>query len=468
MKSRVSIVLAAGASTRMKSKTSKLLHSILGRPIAEWAFRQARWVSPQIVFVVGHQRENSEKVLQPLIEEGVEISFALQEQQRGTADAVRAALEQLTHLDGASTNVFIMPGDAVLLRRETLDALMKNHEQSQAVLTLLTAHWAEPGAYGRVIRDSVGAPEKIVEVKEATEAEKAVPEVNSGFFMVQLSALREGIEEIMSRSSTAEFYLTDLVQVFRKKGYLIRAEVLRDRLEMSGVNSPSDLALAQKIVQRRINEGWMNAGVRMTDPEQTWIEPEVQLEADVALETGVHLKGRTTVAAESHIGPYAILENCEISSQVRVEAFCHLRDAKVGRQSVVGPFARLRLGAELSEKVHIGNFVEVKKSKLEKGVKANHLTYLGDAEVGEDSNIGCGTITCNYDGFQKHSTKIGARVFVGSNTSFVAPVTIGSDAIVGAGSVITKDVPAEALAVERADQKTIPSGAKRFRSRRGQ
>lgn len=460
---KISIVLAAGASSRMKSSRSKLLCGVLGKPLIGWAIDQARTISDHVYIVTGHQREEVEKSSREYFPE---VRFALQKEPKGTADAVRSALQVLPAYNEAATHVFIMGGADCLLRRESLQQLVKNHEESGAVLSVLTANVADPAPYGRIVRNSQGGIEKIVEAKEATPEQLAIHEINTGFYLIQLKALKEGIAEIMGSSKTREFYLPDLVSIFRKNSLLVRTEILNDSSEALGVNTQEELAQITDILRRRILSRWMAAGVSMSDPATTWVDDEVTLEPDVHLESGVILKGRTHIREGSVIGAYSVVENSKIGPNCKIEAYSHMKEASLATGCTIGPFARLRPGSDLREDVHIGNFVEVKKSKLEKGVKAGHLTYLGDAAIGPNSNIGAGTITCNYDGFDKHATSIGENVFVGSNTSLVAPVKIGAGAIIGAGSVITKSVENDAMAVERADQRELKNGAKRFRDKR--
>lgn len=443
----ISVVLAAGASTRMKSSRSKLLHKVLGRPLIQYALDQANWMSKQIVFVVGHQREELEKCIRDLSERSTELHFAVQAEQKGTADAVKVALEKLAAMSG-DPDIFIAAADAVLLKRESVEAFKAQHKKVKSILSVMTAFTSTPNAYGRIVRNSQGVIESIVEAKDASPQELAITEFNTGFYLVKLSALREALNEVTNKNKSREFYLTDIVAFARKKGWLTTTLTV-DSTEAFGVNNQGDLSIVTRILQQRINEFWMNEGVHLVDPSSIWIEPSVRFEGDVRIEPGVILKGKTLIKSGAEIRAYSIIEGAEI-----------------GSNSVVGPFARIRPGTLLENDVHIGNFVEIKKSHLKQGVKAGHLTYLGDAEVGRETNIGAGTITCNYDGFSKHPTTIGDEVFVGSNTSLVAPVKVGKGSMIGAGSVITKDIPAEALAIERAEQRVIERGAERLRSKK--
>jgi bifunctional UDP-N-acetylglucosamine pyrophosphorylase/glucosamine-1-phosphate N-acetyltransferase len=404
-------------------------------------------MSHKLVFVLGHQREELEKTLQNLVDRSCEIHFAVQAEQKGTADAVKVALKKLETLVG-DPDIFIMGADAVLLKRESVEAFKAHHEKTKSILSVMTAHLHSPNSYGRIIRNSQGGLEKIVEAKDASADQLNISEFNAGFYLIKLSALREALNDVSDQNQSKEFYLTDIVEFSRKRSWLT-STVTIDATEAYGVNTQLDLALATRVLQQRINEFWMKEGVHIVDPATTWIDPDVRFESDVRLEPGVILKGKSLLKMGSEIRAYSVIESSEI-----------------GAHSIVGPFARLRSGTILENDVHIGNFVEIKKSRLKKGVKAGHLAYLGDSEIGHDTNIGAGTITCNFDGFSKHSTIIEDGVFIGSNTSLVAPVKVGRGAMVGAGSVITKDVSANALAVERSEQRNIENKAERLRSKK--
>lgn len=464
MSERVSIVLAAGASTRMKSETSKLLHEVLGRPVIHWAFDQALWAAQKILMVVGHQRENIMRALDPLSSQA-ELRFAVQAEAKGTGHAVQCAIAEMEDFCSEDADIFIMGGDAFLLHRENLETFIADHEAKKAPLSLMTNFLNDPGAYGRIVRNSQGAIEAIVEKKDANAEQLKIREVNAGFYLVKFSILKEALKNLSNQNKSGEFYLTDLVSFCRKNGHLISTFEISPE-EGLGINTQAELSLVERILRNRVNDWWMSQGVRMRDPSTTWVDSDVQLAPDVFLEAGVVLKGKTQIRSGVQIGSYAVIENSEISERSIIQAYSHISGARLGAQTTVGPFARLRMGTILEKEVHIGNFVEVKKSHLHEGVKAGHLAYLGDADIGKNSNIGAGTITCNYDGFSKHETKIGENVFIGSNSSLVAPVQIDPGAIVGAGSVITKKVSANAIVVERAEQREIAEGATRMRERK--
>lgn len=461
---RVSLILAAGASTRMKSKTSKLLYPICGRSLIHWAVQQASVFSGTIVVVTGYQRNEVEQEIRRVASSELKINFAVQEPPLGTADAVKIGIALLNSYP-ADTDVFIMGADSVLLREETLKNFGQHHEKENTILSVLTAHIPEANPYGRIVRNAQSVIEKIVEVKDASPSVLALPEVNTGFYIVKLSALREALLSISNQNTAQEFYFTDILEIARKRGWLVQSFSI-PKEEAWGVNTQEDLALARSHLQQRINHHWMREGVCLVNPSLTWIDADAQLSPDTKIEPGVSIFGKSVIGSGCHIKSWCILENTKVGEGVVIEPFTHVHDVQIKDHCHIGPFARLRPGTVLEPHVHIGNFVEVKKSHLEQKAKANHLSYIGDAFVGAGSNIGAGTITCNYDGIQKHQTKIGEGVFIGSNTSLVAPVEIEDGAIVGAGSVITKNVSKNALALERCEQKEVKEGATRFRQRK--
>lgn len=460
----VSCVLAAGASTRMKSSRSKLLHEVLGRPVCHWALDQAQWIGDSIVFVVGHQRDEVEKSLKSAQAQRP-LKFAHQDKPLGTGHAVQCALAEIESLGGPQASVFIMGGDAFLLERESLEAFAHQHFSSGSRLSLMTSYFEQPGAYGRIIRNSSGQVEAIVEKKDATADQLKIKEVNAGFYLVSLQILKAALQGLSNSNKAGEFYLTDLVSFCRRSGHLVSAFLIQQE-ECLGINNQMELAQASRVMQTRINAFWMSQGVQMLSPETTWIDSNAQLSADVTLEPGVIIKGESKIFELARIGAYSVVENSDVGPGSILEAYSHLKEARLKRHCHVGPFVRMRPGTVCEDNVHLGNFVETKKARLGRGVKAGHLTYLGDAEIGPESNIGAGTITCNYDGILKHETTIGEKVFIGSNTSLVAPVRVGAGAMVGAGSVITKDVSPGAIAVERAEQREVAGGAERFRSKK--
>lgn len=462
----VSIVLAAGASSRMKTSKSKLEMPLLGKTIVERAWIQAESCSSfPPLFVVGHQRDE----IQELLNESVgfdKYDSVVQDPPRGTGDAIRLAVAELdSKLDDQSL-VFIMGGDAILLRQQSIEEMFKHHAETKSVLTFLTAHLDDAADYGRVVRSSSGRVEAIVEAKNATPEQKNITEINAGFYLISFKYLKECISEIQKNELSGEFYLTDIVENLLRKQCLVSALSLQDPKESFGINTQQDFALALKVLQQRKNNLLMSSGVCLTDPDSIFIDDDVIVERDVRIEPNVSLKGKSILSSGVHVESHSIINNSRIGNQTRIKAFSHIDSARIESFCEIGPYARIRPGSRLEDKVKIGNFVEVKKSHFEKSSKANHLSYIGDAEVGESSNIGAGTITCNYDGFHKYQTKLGKNVFIGSNSCLVAPVEVGDGALVGAGSVITNPVPADAIAVERSEQKNQSGAAKRFREKR--
>ncbi len=451
----VAVVLAAGKGTRMKSDLAKVLHPLLGQPLLAYPLAACRHAGVRrLVAVVGHQAEEVQRRLG-----APDVAFALQAEQKGTGHAVLCAREALA---GAAGTALILCGDVPLIRPETLTRLAEAHRAAGALVTVLSMTPADPGGYGRLVRDEQGRLARIVEHRDATAAERAVTEVNTGTYAVELPWLWSALEGVGTANDQGEYYLTDIVAAAAREGRAASL-LLPDPDEVMGINSRSHLAEAGAALRARINRGWMEAGVTLEDPGSTWIEPGVALEPEVTLGPGVRLEGATRVAGGARIDQGAIVTDSAIGPGAHVKPYCVLAEATLGPGTQVGPFAHLRPGAVLAEKARVGNFVEMKKSVLGRGSKANHLTYLGDATVGEGANIGAGTITCNYDGVRKHQTAIGDGAFIGSNTSLVAPVAVGSGATVAAGSTVTQDVPPGALGVARGKQRNIDRWKERSR-----
>lgn len=449
------VVLAAGRGTRMRSRLAKVLHEAVGRPLASWAVGAAQEAGLDVVAVVHHQEDAVRAALGP-----AGVRFARQESPRGTGDAVASALPQLPE-DGV---MVVLCGDGPLVRSETLTALLDAHGPagSGPRVTVLTVELDDAGAYGRLLRDDQGRPLAIMEAAEASPEQLAIGEINSGIYAIDIAWLRQRLPGFAPHPPKNEIYLTDCVALAAAEG---RAAAVThdDEGEILGVNDRRQLAQAARILQDRILDAHLRAGVTMEDPASVTVEPGVELGQDVVLERGVVLRGSTRVGAGTVIGAHSVLIDAELAESCRVRAFCHLEGARVDEGAVLGPYARLRPGAELGSGAKIGNFVEVKKSRIAPGAKVNHLSYIGDAEVGAGANVGAGTITCNYDGTNKHRTVIGAGAFIGSNSALVAPVEIGAGAIVGAGSVITGDVPDNSLAIARGRQSNLPDRAPMFR-----
>lgn len=444
-KSVSAMILAAGKGTRMRSERAKVLHELAGEPLVGYSVRACQGVGAEpIALVVGHQAEAVEATMRARF--GDTLAFALQAEQLGTGHAAQMGLAAA----GEAELVLILAGDVPLLRSETLARLIEAC-RPEAALSLLTTILPDPTGYGRIIRegDSVA---RIVEHKDATEAERAVAEVNAGIYCVRRDFLKQALSDLSSDNAQGEYYLTDIVQKAVAAGKAAAPVVVEDPMEVSGANHRGQLAELGQALKRRTNAAWMIAGVTMDDPEQTYIGPDVELAADVHLGPGVHLRGKTKIAAGAHIDVGCVLTDAEVEAGVHVKPYSVFEEAVVRARAIIGPFSRLRPGAEIMEEAHVGNFVELKKSTLGKGAKANHLAYLGDSVIGAGSNVGAGTITCNYDGYGKYQTILGEQVFIGSNSTLVAPVTIATGAYVAAGSVITASVGEEDLAFGRARQ----------------
>jgi len=441
------VVLAAGKGTRMKSRRAKLLHEACGRPLGWYPVKRALEAGADpVVVVVGHQADEVRSALSAWLP-GAPLRFAVQAEQLGTAHAVLAAREALA---GHRGRIAIVSGDTPLLRAETLRAVVD--AGAGAALALGTMTLDSPRGYGRLVRDGRGRPARVVEERDATEAERAIREVNAGLYCADAAFLWEALSRVGSANAQREFYLTDLVAMAAAGPGAVAVPVAAE--EAAGVNDREELARAARALTARTASALMRAGVTIEDPARFDCDEGIEIGADTVIEPDVRLRGRTRIGAGCRIGQGSVLQDAVLGDDVAVRPYTLVEDARVGRGAVLGPFARLRPGTELAEEVHVGNFVETKKARLGKGAKANHLTYLGDAEIGEGVNVGAGTITCNYDGEKKHPTRIGAGAFIGSDSILVAPIAIGDGAYVGAGSVVTKDVPPGALAVGRAQQVT--------------
>lgn len=449
------VILAAGQGTRMKSALPKVLHPVAGRPMVGWAVKSARELGArQIVVVTGHGAEKVEAELA-----GSEVTFARQDQQLGTAHAFLCGAEQLRQQGDA--DVLVLYGDTPLLRTETLRDLIAEHQQKAQALTILTGELPDATGYGRIVRDQSGAVERIVEQKDATDAEKAIREFNSGVYVMDARAPQLA-RQIGNDNAAKEYYLTDLLRLYREAGAAASAFKLSDADEVKGANDRVGLAELEEILRRRINTQHMRSGVTLQDPNSVRIEDTVQLERDVVIEPGVILQGETRIGAGSHIGAYSVITNSVLAPEVIVKPHSVLEGAQIGTGSDVGPFARLRPGSVLAENVHIGNFVETKNARLASGVKAGHLAYLGDVQIGTETNVGAGTIVANYDGVNKHQSTVGAGVFIGSNSTIIAPRQIGDAAFIAAGSAVHDDVPAGALAIARGKQRNLEGWSARY------
>ncbi|MEW6420335.1 MAG: bifunctional UDP-N-acetylglucosamine diphosphorylase/glucosamine-1-phosphate N-acetyltransferase GlmU [Deinococcota bacterium] len=449
------VILAAGQGTRMKSALPKVLHPVAGRPMVAWAVKAAKALGARdIVVVTGHGAEQVEAALA-----GSDVHFARQAQQLGTGNAFLVGAEALRHQGDA--DILVLYGDTPLLRAETLRELLADHRAHDSALTILTAELPDATGYGRILRDADGNVERIVEEKAATPAEKAVREVNSGVYVMDGRA-PELARRITNDNPAGEYYLTDLLALYRGEGAKIRAFKLQDPDEVMGANDRTQLAQAEEILRRRINAAHMRAGVTLQAPDSIHIEDTVTLGRDVTLEPGVILCGQTQVADGVTIGAYSVVKDSVLERGVVVKPHSVLEGAQVGTGSDVGPFARLRPGTVLEQGVHIGNFVETKNARLAEGVKAGHLAYLGDVTIGAETNVGAGTIIANFDGVHKHQSTVGAGVFIGSNATLIAPRVVGDAAFIAAGSTVHEDVPEGALAVARGRQRILEGWSRRY------
>ncbi|WHX62131.1 bifunctional UDP-N-acetylglucosamine diphosphorylase/glucosamine-1-phosphate N-acetyltransferase GlmU [Peribacillus frigoritolerans] len=443
MSNRYAIILAAGQGTRMKSKLYKVLHPVCGKPMVQHVIDQVNQLQIEdIVTVIGH---GAEKVQEQL---GDSCKYALQEQQLGTAHAVMQAESVLSAKSGTT---LVICGDTPLIKAETMKELIALHEQSRAKATILTAYADNPAGYGRVLRGEGGLVEKIVEHKDASEEERYVKEINTGTYCFDNQALFSALKKVSNENVQGEYYLPDVIEILKEEGEVVTAFQSSEFEETLGVNDRVALSQAEQILRKRINEKHMRNGVTIIDPLTTFIEADVQIGQDTVINPGSFIKGKSIIGQDCLIGPNTEISDCEIGDGTEVlQSVVH--ESSIGSSVKIGPFAHVRPQSDIKDSVKIGNFVEIKKTVFGKGSKASHLSYIGDAEVGENVNIGCGSITVNYDGKNKYLTKIEDNVFIGCNSNLVAPVTVGEGAYVAAGSTITQDVPQQALSVARARQ----------------
>lgn len=439
------VILAAGKGTRLRSDLAKVLHRAGGRPLLETVIRACQPLkAAQTLVVVGHQADEV-----AALAESLDAQTILQNPQRGTGHAMQVARRAIRK--GAKLAI-VLPGDAPLLRTETLAALLDTHRRGEAAATILSAELADPGTYGRIVRDAEGRVLAIVEDGALTPEQRAVREVNSAIYCFTLEKLWPCLASLRPENAQRELYLTDAIGMLRARNERVLAQIAPDANEVLGCNTRADLAGADRVLRARKAAELMNSGVTIYLPETVVIDPGVTAGADSVIEPGVQLLGDTRIGARCQIRTGSILLNMRVDDGAIVGPHTNAIDSRIGPGAHVGPFARLRPGADIRAGAHIGNFVEIKKSVVHEGAKAQHLSYLGDATIGPGSNIGAGTITCNYDGIAKHETKIGKGVFIGSDTALVAPVRIGDGAYVAAGSVITDNVPPDALALARGRQ----------------
>lgn len=453
------IVLAAGAGTRMKSKLPKVLHRIGGRSLLMHAITAARGTEPgQLVAVVRHERE---QVVGHLAEHAPEVLVADQDEIPGTGRAVQCGLEQVTASGGT---VLVTYGDVPLLDADTLRSLVAEHESTGSAVTVLTARLADATGYGRIVRSEDGNEVLgIVEHKDATEEQRAIDEVNSGIYAFDLDVLRSALGRITTDNAQGEMYLTDVLAIAREDGGAVRAVVTEDAILVEGANDRVQLAQLGAEMNRRILERHMRAGVTIVDPGTTWIDAEVSIGQDSTILPGVQLLGATDIGADVTVGPDSTLEHTVVADGAQVTR-THALHAEIGEEATVGPFTYLRPGTVLGRKGKIGGFVETKNARIGESSKVPHLSYVGDAEIGDHTNIGAATIFANYDGVSKHRTRVGRHVRVGSDSVLVAPVSIGDGAATGAGAVVREDVPPGALAVNAVGQRNVEGWTERRRA----
>jgi bifunctional UDP-N-acetylglucosamine pyrophosphorylase / glucosamine-1-phosphate N-acetyltransferase len=438
----------------MKSSLAKVLHPIASRPMIERVLETANAVDPATTtLIVGHKAD----AVREQLGKNQNLWFALQQPQLGTAHALQQA-EPL--LAGRAGSLILLSGDVPLLRPTTLKCLLETHRGSGAAATVVTATVDRPYGYGRIVRTR-GRISRIVEERDASPTQRQIKEINSGIYAFDLAPLFDALRSIASQNAQGEFYLTDLIAIYRRRKLPVEALLIENAQEIRGINSRSELAEVSRLVRQKKNEELMAAGVTFIDPATTYVDPEAEIAADTVLHPGVVIEGRTRIGAACEIQAYVRISNSEIGDRVTINSFCLISGAQVASGAALGPFAHLRPGTTVGEKAKVGNFVELKNTNLGPRSKANHLSYLGDATVGADVNVGAGTITCNYDGVNKHRTVIEDGAFIGSDSQLVAPVTVGKGAYVGAGSSIVTDVPAGALGIARGRQNNVEGWVKR-------
>jgi bifunctional UDP-N-acetylglucosamine pyrophosphorylase / glucosamine-1-phosphate N-acetyltransferase len=442
------VILAAGQGTRMKSQMPKVLHKVAGHPMIEHVLKTASSLSPATIsVVVGHAAE----VVRARFGTDPRVCFAVQEPQLGTAHALQQ-VEPL--LAGRTGTVVLLSGDVPLLCPRTLDALISRHCGANAAATVVTAIVERPFGYGRIVR-SKGHIVRIVEERDASPVQRKIKEINSGVYAFDLAPLFDALRDISSKNAQGEYYLTDLIAIYRRRKLLVDTLLVDDPREIRGINSRSEMAEVSKLVTQKKNEELMAAGVTLIDPATTYIDLDAEIMPDTVIHPGAIIEGRTRIGSGCEIHGYVRIVDSEIGDRATINNFCVISGSRVADGAVVGPFAHLRPASEVGAGAKVGNFVELKKTTLGPKAKVNHLSYIGDATVGAGVNIGAGTITCNYDGTAKHQTVIEEGAFIGSDTQLIAPVHIGKGAYVAAGSSITDDVPAGALGIARGRQTNV-------------
>ncbi len=448
------VILAAGKGVRMCSQLPKVVHRVAGKPMVVHVTDAVRAAGvDRMILVVGHGRQAVEELYPP----GA-VEFAVQEEQLGTGHALLQAEGKVSGDD----TILVLAGDTPLLQAATLKAMIDYHLGSGATATVLSTRVEDPHGYGRIIRDPQGSFQCIVEEKDADGEQKLIREINSGMYCLQVKDTFAALAGIGAQNAQGEYYLTDILQILKKSGKKVEALLLDAQEDMYGINDRVQLAQAEKIIRRRKNEALMRSGVTIIDPSSTFIDNDVVIGSDTIIYPQTIIEGHTSIGTACEIGSGTHISSSSVGNKVLIEN-SRIKEAQVGDECTIGPFAYLRPGAVLHRKVKVGDFVEIKKSTLGEGSKAPHLSYIGDAMIGKGVNIGAGTITCNYDGQNKWETVLEDGVFIGSNTNLVAPIKVGANSVTGAGSTITRNVPANTLAVERADQKNLTKKSKSAR-----
>ncbi|MBN2135972.1 MAG: bifunctional UDP-N-acetylglucosamine diphosphorylase/glucosamine-1-phosphate N-acetyltransferase GlmU [Acidobacteria bacterium] len=463
-KNLYTLIMAAGKGTRMKSALPKVLHKVNGKPVIDYVISASSPFKPEfITLILGHGREMVEKELPSFLPaDSPKISFVTQAEQRGTGDAVASAADIFK---GKKGDLLILSGDTPLLTAEILREFYKDYKNSGNELSVFTMELDDPTGYGRIVTDNDGHITAIVEHRDADSETLKIKEVNAGIYIGDVQKIFSFLDKLGTDNDQGEYYLPDLVKVFIEENLPVGRFIWPHSSDLMGINTRKELAMADKYLRMRKLDALMDSGVTIYDPDTTYIEEQVMIEPDVTIFPGAVITGKTEIGSGTVIQHYCKIHNVKIGNNTVINSFSHLEDSIIGDECAIGPYARLRPGNKLANKVKIGNFVEAKKTEIGNGSKASHLTYLGDAIIGEGVNIGAGTITCNYDGWLKHKTVIEDGVFVGSNTEIVAPAVIGKGAVIGAGTTVTDDVPQDALAVSRVDQKNIDGWAAKKRKK---
>jgi bifunctional UDP-N-acetylglucosamine pyrophosphorylase/glucosamine-1-phosphate N-acetyltransferase len=448
------VILAAGQGTRMKSRMPKVLHRLAGKSLIEHVLRVAQAVNPvTVTMVVGHEAES----IRRFVGNRPNVGWAIQEPQLGTAHALQQTEPRLA---GKRGTLVLLSGDVPMLEAATLQRLVDTHQTARAAATVVTAVVERPYGYGRIVRTR-GRIARIVEERDASPAVRQIREINGGIYAFDLAPLFDALRGIASQNAQGEYYLTDLIAIYRRRKLRVETLLVDNPQEIRGINSRTELAEVSRIVRQTKNEELMAAGVTIIDPATTYIDPDVQVGPDTVIHPGVAIEGQTRIGAACEIHSNVRIVDSEIADKAVIQNFCLILGSRIAESASVGPFAHLRPESVVGEGARIGNFVELKKTTLGPGSKANHLAYLGDATIGAKVNVGAGTITCNYDGTSKHQTVIEDGAFIGSDTQLIAPVRVGKGAYVAAGSSITEDVPSGALGIARGRQTNVPDWVER-------